>query len=88
MSENIRTYTFNVPGFIPGIPGNWPAGSWATVNEDTKQILDFGPKPAMSNSDAPSEPDTPVESEQESSQKPVESGQDNPVPPALSNQPG
>jgi hypothetical protein len=45
MDENIRTYQFNVPGFIPGIPGNWPAGSWATVDEDNKIVLDWGPKP-------------------------------------------
>lgn len=45
MSENIRTYTFNVPGFIPGIPGNWPAGSWATVDEDAMKVLDWGPRP-------------------------------------------
>ena len=45
--ENIRTYQFNVPGFIPGVPGDWPAGSWVQVDEDTKQILDWGPRPVV-----------------------------------------
>lgn len=56
--ENIRTYTFNVPGFIPGIPGNWPAGSWATVDEDSMQVLDWGPKPVepVQAEPAPDEP--------------------------------
>lgn len=57
--ENIRTYTFNVPGYIPGIPGMWSAGSWVAVNEDTKEILDFGPKlqdPAPTEQPAPETP--------------------------------
>lgn len=45
--ENIRTYQFNVPGFIPGVPGMWSGGSWVTINEDTKQVLDWGPKPVI-----------------------------------------
>ncbi|HET8910675.1 MAG TPA: hypothetical protein VFN23_04380 [Ktedonobacteraceae bacterium] len=43
--ENIRTYTFTVPGYIPGIPGDWPAGSWVKVDEETMTVLDWGPKP-------------------------------------------
>ena len=54
--ENIRTYTFNVPGFIPGVPGDWPGGSWATINEDTKQVLDWGPKPAEQGASTPDLP--------------------------------
>lgn len=55
--ENIRTYQFNVPGFIPGVPGDWPAGSWVTINEDTKEILDWGPKPGTEQ--GASTPDIP-----------------------------
>lgn len=53
MEENIRTYQFNVPGFIPGVPGDWSAGSWVTINEDTKEILDWGPKPVEQSQDVP-----------------------------------
>lgn len=52
INEHIRTYTFNVPGFIPGVPGVWSAGSWVQVNEETKEVLDWGPKPTP----APEEP--------------------------------
>jgi hypothetical protein len=86
VSENIRTYTFNVPGFIPGIAGTWPAGSWATVDEDAGTVLDYGPKPVISGSDEASEPNKSVESGQESNQTPVEPEQANQVPPALPTQ--
>jgi len=61
--ENIRTYTFNIPGFIPGVPGMWSAGSWVTINEDTKQILDFGPKLAQEQAEpeiSPALPEQPA----------------------------
>ncbi len=35
----IREYSFNVPGFIPGIPGMWSAGQCVTVDEETNTIL-------------------------------------------------
>ena len=56
--ENIRTYQFNVPGFIPGIPGNWSAGQWVTVDEDSKTVLDWGPKPIVIETTT-IEPETP-----------------------------
>lgn len=60
IEENIRTYTFNVPGYIPGVPWPhpWPAGSWATVDETTKTVLDWGPKPIEPEIGEPA-PETP-----------------------------
>ena len=43
--EHIRTYTFPVSGYIPGIPGYWHAGQSVTVDENTMQVLDVFPKP-------------------------------------------
>ena len=51
MEENIRTYQFHVPGFIPGVPGNWPAGSKVTINEETKEVLGVSGLPTSMTQD-------------------------------------
>lgn len=67
MSEenpNIREYMFHVPGYIPGIPGNWPAGSWVKVDEDAMQVLDWGPKPVVVEQAEPAPDEPPAQQTQ------------------------
>lgn len=44
----IRDYMFSVPGFIPGVPGVFPAGSRVTIDEETKKVLSVWPEPVVS----------------------------------------
>lgn len=44
----IREYMFSVPGFIPGVPGVFPAGSRVTIDEETKEVLSVWPEPVVS----------------------------------------
>jgi hypothetical protein len=62
-------YQFNVAGFIPGYPGEFPAGTWVKIDPDTNALLETGPiavdqdvePPADVPPDVPQAPSTPVD---------------------------
>lgn len=75
--QNIREYQFHVAGFIPGVPGTWPAGSRITIDEDTKEVLSVWPEPTESvkeehtqEQSAPTVP--PAESEEKQEEQPAQ----------------
>lgn len=62
-AENVRLYSFHVPGYVEGIARLFSGGSQAYIDEDTKEVLAEGPMgQPLSVPDAP--PDaSPVQAE-------------------------
>ncbi len=39
----LRLYEFRVNGYVPGVPGEFASGTQALIDEDTNQVVAWGP---------------------------------------------
>lgn len=69
----LREYIFHVQGFIPGIPGTFPAGSQVIVDERTNEVVDILPHPpALENEASTKTEEQPGKPGQEQPETPQE----------------